>query len=166
MTVDMAEALVESATAVQQRYGLDVAEDYLAFPEALPATLEALRSGMPPEWFSHLIVDADEEVVVGIGGFTGPPSDGAVEIGYSVAPAHRRRGHATNAVRWWLDHAARHGVTVVRAHTLAEENASTAVLEKLGFRRVAVLEDPEVGSTWRWERSPAANAVPGSDQSG
>ena len=152
VTVGMAEALLESGAAFRERFGLAVADGYLAFPEALPATVDALRAGTPPEWFSHLIIDAADDVVVGMGGFTGPPSDGVVEVGYSVAPAHRGRGHATDAVRLWLDQAARHGVGVVRAHTLAEENASTAVLEKLGFSRVAEVEDAEEGSVWRWER--------------
>jgi RimJ/RimL family protein N-acetyltransferase len=152
VTLEAVEALLESNAVFRRRFGLDVADDYLAFPEALPATLQALRSGMPPAWFSYLIVDAAENLVVGMGGFTGPPSDGAVEVGYSVAPAHRGRGHATEAVRLWLDLAARNGVSLVRAHTLAEESASTAVLTKLGFERVAQIDGGEEGPLWRWER--------------
>jgi RimJ/RimL family protein N-acetyltransferase len=152
VTVEAAEALLESDAVFRERFGLDVAEGYLAFPEALPATLQALRSGTPPEWFSYLIIDAAEDLVVGLGGFTGPPSDGVVEVGYSVAPAHRGRGHATEAVRLWLDLAARNGVSLVRAHTLAEENPSTAVLTKLGFHRVAEIDGMEEGPVWRWER--------------
>jgi RimJ/RimL family protein N-acetyltransferase len=152
VTVDAAAALQESGAVFRDRFGLDVAEGYLAFPEALPAILEALQSGVPPEWFSYLIVDPDQAVVVGIGGFTGPPSDGVVEVGYSVAPDHRGRGHATEAVRSWMDLAARKGVSVVRAHTLPEESPSTAVLAKLGFACVAEVDDEESGSVWRWER--------------
>jgi len=158
VTVEAAEALLESDDAFRQRFGFHVAEGYLAFPEALPATLQALQSGMPPEWFSHLIIDPVENVVVGMGGFTGPPSDGVVEVGYSVAPAHRGRGHATDAVRLWLDHAAAAGVSLVRAHTLPVESASTTVLEKLGFERVARLDDAEAGAVWRWERPAVARA--------
>ena len=152
VTVEMAESLLESSAVFRERFGLDVAEGYLAFPEALPATVQALRSGTPPEWFSHLIVDPADNVVVGMGGFAGPPSDAVVEVGYSVAPGHRGRGHATRAVRLWLDRAARNGVSVVRAHTLAEESASTAVLAKLGFERVAQIDGAEEGPLWRWER--------------
>jgi RimJ/RimL family protein N-acetyltransferase len=152
VTIEAAQALLESDAAFRLRFGLDVAEGYLAFPEALPATLQALQSGVSPEWFSYLIIDPVEGVLVGMGGFTGPPGDGFVEIGYSVAPAHRGRGHATDAVRLWLDHAARAGVSLVRAHTLPVESASTTVLEKLGFQRVARLDDEEAGAVWRWER--------------
>src|SRR3712207_5588265 len=151
----MAEALLRSDAGFRERFGLDVAAGYLAFPEALPATLGALRSGVPPEWFSHLIIDGARNVVVGMGGYTGPPSDGVVEIGYSVAPAHRGRGHASEAVRLWLDRAARAGVPLVRAHTLREEGPSTTVLAKAGFQRVAEIDDPGDGPVWRWERAAA-----------
>ncbi|SFO78809.1 Protein N-acetyltransferase, RimJ/RimL family [Geodermatophilus dictyosporus] len=154
VTVEVAEALLESDAAFRERFGPDVATGYLAFPEALPATLDALRCGMPPQWFSYLVIDPVEDLVVGMGGFTGPPVDGAVEIGYSVAPAHRGRGHATAAARLWLDLAAREGVSLVRAHTLAEEGPSTTVLRRLGFERVAEIDDAEDGPVWRWERAP------------
>ena len=42
-------------------------------------------------------------------------------------------------------------VVTVTAHTLAAENASTAVLRKSGFRRAAELPDGELGAIWRWE---------------
>ncbi len=158
VTAEMAESLLESNTVFRERFGLDVADGYLAFPEALPATVQALRSGTPPEWFSYLIVDAGEDLVVGLGGFSGPPADGMVEVGYSVAPGHRGRGHASDAVRLWLDLAARNAVPLVRAHTLAEESASTAVLAKLGFERVAQVDGAEEGPVWRWER-PARRAA-------
>src|SRR3712207_3316145 len=129
VTVEAAEALLESDAEFRRRFGIDVAEGYLAFPEALPGTLQALQAGTPPEWFSYLIIDPAENLVVGMGGFTGPPSDGVAEVGYSVAPSHRGRGHATDAVRLWLGHAAAAGVSLVRAHTLPVKSASTSVLE-------------------------------------
>jgi RimJ/RimL family protein N-acetyltransferase len=155
LTLDGAEALLEGTDAFTRRSGYRVADGYLAFPEALPATVRALRDGADPAWSSYLIVDPATSTVVGLGGFAGPPTDGSVEIGYSVAPAHRGRGHATEAARRWIEIAAARGVTLVRASTLAEENPSTAVLRRLGFRRTAELADPEVGAVWRWELSVA-----------
>ena len=46
-------------------------------------------------------------------------------------------------------------MTVVTAHTLAEENASTTVLGKCGFTRTAQLRESD-GDVWRWERTIAA----------
>lgn len=153
LTVQDARALLEGPPAFRRETGYQLAEGYLAFPEALPATVQALESGMPAQWFSYLIVDPDQQLVVGLGGFTGPPQDGAVEIGYSIAPGHRGRGHATRAARHWLGIAAAAGATRVLAHTLAEENPSTSVLRRLGFELVAELSDPDEGRIWRWDRS-------------
>ena len=133
-----------------ERYGLDIAAGYLDFPEALDLIVRDLDAGHPPEWLSYLIVDPDRSTVVGLGGFKGPPQDGVVEVGYSVAPDHRGRGHATNAVKLWVGRAAAHGVRVVLAHTLAEPNASTRVLARCGFHQSGVLEDDDLGSVWEW----------------
>jgi RimJ/RimL family protein N-acetyltransferase len=153
LTRDRAEALLEGSDAFTRRFGYRVADGYLEFPEALPVTVQGLRDGADPDWSSYLIIDPTTTTVIGLGGFKGPPTDGSVEIGYSLAPAHRGRGHATEAARRWLDIAVARGVTLVCAHTLAEENPSTAVLRRLGFRRTAELTDPEVGAVWRWELS-------------
>lgn len=42
------------------------------------------------------------------------------------------------------------GLTIA-AQTLPGENASTAVLKKLGFHFVAELEHPEDGKVWEWQ---------------
>ena len=39
----------------------------------------------------------------------------------------------------------------IAAQTLPEENASTAVLKKLGFQFVAELEHYEDGKVWKWQ---------------
>ncbi|WP_143425100.1 GNAT family N-acetyltransferase [Geodermatophilus pulveris] len=151
LTRDGAEALLEGGDAFPRRFGHRVADGYLEFPEALPAIVRALRDGVDPGWWSHLVIDPRTTTVIGHGGFKGPPTDGSVEIGYSIAPAHRGRGHATEAAHHLIDIAATRGVARVCAHTLAEENPSTAVLRRLGFRRTAELTDPGAGAVWRWE---------------
>jgi [ribosomal protein S5]-alanine N-acetyltransferase len=40
----------------------------------------------------------------------------------------------------------------VFAHTLAENNASSAILRKLGFEFVGELTHPEDGIIWEWRR--------------
>jgi RimJ/RimL family protein N-acetyltransferase len=42
----------------------------------------------------------------------------------------------------------------IRAHTMPEQNASTRVLEKCGFRWLGEVVDPEDGAVWRWEYCP------------
>src|SRR4051794_29939486 len=106
LTAAEAVLLLEDTDAFTRTTGLQLATGYLAFPEALPRITEGLRAGDSPQWGSQLIIDPAASVVIGLGGFKGPPgSAGTVEVGYSVAPAHQGRGHARRAVAAWLDQA-------------------------------------------------------------
>jgi len=70
----------------------------------------------------------------GIGGFKGKPSQGMVEVGYSMLPAYQRLGLASEAVAALVDWAFSHpGVQLVTAETLPSLLASIRVLEKNGF---------------------------------
>jgi RimJ/RimL family protein N-acetyltransferase len=150
LPAEQAVTLLTEPEAFAERFGLTLVDGYLAFPEALEPTVVALEGGVDPAWFAHLVVEGTE--VVGLGGFTGPPVDGEVEIGYSVAPARQGRGVATAAVGQWLERAAAGGVRRVRAHTRPEENASTRVLRRHGFVRDGEATDPDEGIVWRWTR--------------
>jgi ribosomal-protein-alanine N-acetyltransferase len=44
-------------------------------------------------------------------------------------------------------------VRAVRAHTLAQTNASNRVLQKVGMKFIVEVEDPEEGKVWRWQIS-------------
>lgn len=108
-------------------------------------------------WFLF-IAEADHERLAGTIGFKGPPgsmpdSDGVVEIGYTVVPSHWRRGIASEAaaamIRWA---AGDERVRTLRAHTLSGDPASSGVLLKNGFVRVATLNDPDDGMVDRFER--------------
>jgi RimJ/RimL family protein N-acetyltransferase len=69
-----------------------------------------------------------------------------------MAPSYQGRGFATSAARQLIEIAFASGlVDCVYAHTLAEFNASTRVLQKCGMTRVAETIDPEDGRVWRWE---------------
>ena len=104
LRVEQAVTLLTEPEEFAGRFGLTLVDGFLAFPEALEPTVEALEGGIAPAWFAHLIVEGTQ--VVGLGGYTGPPVDGVIEIGYSVAPSCQGRGIATAAVGQWLDRAA------------------------------------------------------------
>jgi RimJ/RimL family protein N-acetyltransferase len=113
--------------------GHAVVEGWASFTGALVRTREALAvdPGMT-EWGPRLFLTDTE--LVGWGGFKGAPADGAVEVGYEIAPARQGRGLATAALRAMVAEAfADERVERVIAHTLPERNASNRVLEKVGF---------------------------------
>ena len=91
-------------------------------------------------WY-FIAVDAGQRLAIGNGGFKGPPSDGAVEVGYSIVPRFQRLGLANEAVGaligWAFSHDA---VDRVVAQTYPELHASQALLRKLGFSERASTE--------------------------
>jgi RimJ/RimL family protein N-acetyltransferase len=131
-----------------------VAEGYNEFPEALDYALKGLQAGeIAAEWGTHLFITQAERTLIGIGGCYGAPDEqGMVEIGYAIAPAYRGQGYATEAAQGLIDNAFRDARTrLVQAHTLAHENASTAVLKKCGMVKAGEETDPDAGAVWRWE---------------
>lgn len=146
-------ALAEGDEVFAERFGVPVELGWTGFPEALPYAVEAARRHDADPWGTHLLFD-DDGALVGFGGFKGPPANGEVEIGYAVAPSRQGRGIATEAARWMIERARAAGVDVVVAHTLAEVNASTRVLERCGFVCVGTTADPDgdvADDVARWE---------------
>lgn len=150
LTAEWAQALVEGDAEFSERFGVRVEDGWLVFHETRPALVAAAQCDKVDPWGLHLFFD-DDETLVGIGGWKGPPVGGVAELGYAVAPARRGRGIATSVVRKLLARAQRAGLNVAVAHTLAQESASTAVLRRCGFTRVTELLDPDEGPVWRWE---------------
>ena len=118
--------------------------------------LARLRASTSADPWTHgfSLVHRDSEIVVGKGGFKGPPgADGVVEIAYGVVPDYQGKGYATEAAQALVAYAFSSGqVRVVRAHTFEKSNASTRVLTKCGFRHIGEVIDPEDGMVWRWEK--------------
>jgi RimJ/RimL family protein N-acetyltransferase len=76
-----------------------------------------------------------------------------VEVGYAIAPSFRGQGLATDAVAQMVQRAfADPLVRGVDAHTLGEPNASTRVLQKSQFEKIAEHLDPDEGPVWQWRR--------------
>jgi [ribosomal protein S5]-alanine N-acetyltransferase len=148
------ETLIEGAEAFQAEYGLHLIDGYLPFPGALDYTLDVMQAEqMWHPWLPYLLLSPADQALVGFGGFKAVPGpDRTVEIGYSVAPSYQGRGVATAAAQQLIEIAFASGlVDCVHAHTLAEPNASTRVLEKCGMTKVEELVDPDDGKLWRWE---------------
>jgi ribosomal-protein-alanine N-acetyltransferase len=134
---------------------LRVADGCNEFPKSLRFSLDRMRRASAREihwWAPLFFIERTANLVVGVGGYKGPPIQGTVEFGYSIAPAHRRRGLATEAAAALAATAFKSpGVESVIAHTLPVEGPSPRVLEKCGFVRAGESLDPDEGVVWRWE---------------
>ncbi|BCY10423.1 GNAT family N-acetyltransferase [Actinoplanes sp. L3-i22] len=99
------------------------------------------------EWIARAAITDPDGIVVGHGGFHGPPDEhGVVEVAYSVDPAHRRQGYARAMLRVMLDRAdADPRVTAVRASIRPDNAGSRATIKGFGFRKVGEQWDPEDG---------------------
>jgi [ribosomal protein S5]-alanine N-acetyltransferase len=150
-TLELLDAAIADAAQLARLLDAEVAEGWAGFPEALPRLRDILAADpAASEWGTVLFLLESPRTLVGMGGYKGPPSDqGRVEIGYAIAPSQQRRGLATAAARALVTRAfADARVHAVTAQTLGQPNASTRVLERLGFRRSDETVHPEVAPLW------------------
>ena len=143
---------VEGDGPLAARLGVAVAPGWVSFGDALAYTRDRVAEDPgDPRWSTCFFVAEEPPELVGWGGFKGPPdAEGAVEIGYEIAPARRGRGLATAAAEAMVaDAFADPAVHRVIAHTLPEPNASNHILRKLGFAFDG--DALERGTpVWRW----------------
>jgi RimJ/RimL family protein N-acetyltransferase len=126
--------------------------------EACKATAAMYEgSGFQEPWIAYIAL-ADRDVV-GTCAFKSAPVNSRVEIAYYTFPLHERRGVATAMARQLVAIAhAEDPHVIVTANTLPQENASTAVLTKLGFQLAGERIHPQDGRVWEW-RLPAETAA-------
>jgi ribosomal-protein-alanine N-acetyltransferase len=99
-------------------------------------------------WVGYLA--GESGVFAGTCAFKTPPNEDGVEIAYFTFPGHEGRGVATRMAKRLVEIAEINGVSKVRAQTLPEKNASTHILEKLGFTCIGSVQHPEDGEVWEW----------------
>ena len=153
-------ALIEGAAEFRSFFGFPAADglrEFLLGPEVAADYVDMLRSSSEQDIWRHgfALVERDSKYVIGNVAFVGPPDEsGEVEIAYAVVPAFEGRGYATLAAAAITDFAFSDSrVRIVLAHTLPEENASTSVLKKNGFKFTGEIEHPHDGLIWRWEKA-------------
>ncbi|WP_344211320.1 GNAT family N-acetyltransferase [Kribbella sancticallisti] len=106
-------------------------------------------------WLVHAAVSEPEGVVIGHGGYHGPPdANGMVEVGYTVDLQYRRQGYAKAILAALIDRAATEpGVRVVRASISPTNAASLATIANFGFLEAGEQWDEEDGLELLFERS-------------
>jgi [ribosomal protein S5]-alanine N-acetyltransferase len=143
----------ELATLLQ----VTLPEHWPHFPHTFSPTANEPADANPglTHWRGYFFIWPAGKMLVGNGGFKGPPDRlGMVEIGYEIAADYWNRGFATEAAQGMIDYAfAQREVQTVIAHTLAEKNASNRVLQKVGMRYSAEVDNSELGKIYRWQIS-------------
>ncbi len=113
-------------------------------------------------WCARLMVRRSDGVVVGHCGFHGPPvAVGRTEIGYTVFPAYRGVGLATEAAAALVAWAWERGEMTVFAAVAPANLPSLAVVRKVGFVQTSVQIDEIDGQELVFEVS-----APGPDGGG
>ena len=91
------------------------------------------------------------ETFVGSCAFKGSPQNGIVEIAYGTFEPYRQKGIGTEICKLLVELALKTDPFVkVTARTLPEENFSTKILKKNGFKFSGVVNDAEDGDVWEW----------------
>jgi RimJ/RimL family protein N-acetyltransferase len=105
------------------------------------------RDPSTARWFARAAVDEESGLVIGHAGYHGPPDgNGMVEVGYSVDPRYRRRGHAREMLAELLRRAkSEPGIRTVRASISPDNVASLATVGRFGFVHVGEQWDEEDG---------------------
>ena len=115
------------------------------------------RERLPLEWVRAVVCDG---AMVGHAGFHGPPGRNgpgdpdAVEIGYTIFPEFRGRGHAQAAARALVGFARERGVRRVLASVAPDNAPSLAVVRKVGFVETGEQWDEEHGRELVFELPP------------
>jgi RimJ/RimL family protein N-acetyltransferase len=114
------------------------------------ATAELYRRiGYADPWVGYIALDNGR--AVGGGAFVGAPQDRLVEIAYFTLTGEERKGYAGNTARGLMQIARRADPQVrLKAFTLMQENASTRILHRLGFKLIGTAQDPDAGDVWEW----------------
>jgi RimJ/RimL family protein N-acetyltransferase len=146
--VSLSPAVLEALLAGR----LDEAERLLGFalPDDWPGEHDErflrLRLGQmqhEPEaqrWLVRALVRLRGRCMIGHAGFHGPPGahgldPGAVELGYTVFPAFRGQGYATEAAVALIEWARTQGIRHFVASVSPRNEPSLAIVRKLGFVR-------------------------------
>ena len=153
-SIPLYEAILRHDNEIAKYLGIDVKPGWTEFgDEPSVYSMERVRVNLEEEnWWQYLVVHREENLLIGAGGFKGAPNRfGVVEIGYEIMAEYRNQGYATEFAQGLIQYAfSQEAVKIVKAHTLAEANASTHVLKKCGMNFIDELFDTDEGTIWQW----------------
>jgi len=152
---EILKSAIEGNEILAKKINVTVQDNWTEFGvDALKYSLAKLaESEEEKNWWTYFPVYKKENKLIGSGGYKGKPTtDGIVELGYEIMSDYRNRGIATEMTKGLIENAFRdEKVKSIIAHTLGQDNPSTKVLRKCGFKKVEEINDPNDGLIWKWE---------------
>lgn len=148
-------AAIQGEEILAKKINVTVQDNWTEFGvAALQYSLDRLTDSEDEKnWWTYFPIHKHDNKLIGSGGYKGKPTnDGTVELGYEIAPGYRNRGLATEMTKGLIENALKDTrVKSIIAHTLGQDNPSTSVLQKCGFKKVEEMNDPNDGLIWKWE---------------
>lgn len=152
---EILKSAIQGNEILSKKLGITIQDDWTEFGiGALKYSLDRLLENEQENgWWTYFPIHKSDNKLIGSGGYKGKPTtDGTVEIGYEIAPTYRNRGLATEMTMGLVENAFRNEkVKSIIAHTLGQENPSTKVLLKCGFKKIHEINDTDDGLIWKWE---------------
>ena len=134
---------------------LSIPQDWLEAKWLMELRLAKIRANPAQEpWLLRAVGLRETRIMVGFIGFhtlPGPEylnsyAPDSVEFGYTIFPAYRKKGYASEAARALMDWAVReHGVRRFVVSISPANEPSLRLARKFGFRKVGTVTDPEDG---------------------
>ena len=130
--------------------------------EYLPAYTGELAEQPERSAWVRLALRTADRALIGDMGFHGPPDgQGTVELGYSIAPAYRRQGYASEGARGLVAWAfAQPRVRRIIARCAPDNIGSIRVLERAGLRHIGMSGQYLLWELRREDYTPGAPAAP------
>lgn len=148
-------AIVRNPCSLGELLKITIPEQWPEHPEAYRHARDLLKKQpllVYSGWWLYLFVEPALKALVGSGGFkSAPDADGVVEIGCEIAPAVRRQGFATEALRGLIGYAfTRPDVSAVEAYSLPQKCPQSELMRSLGMKQIGHVEDAVAGKVWKW----------------
>jgi [ribosomal protein S5]-alanine N-acetyltransferase len=144
-TVDLLKLITSEKDKLGEVLNIRVPEEWPGpdIAEILPFMVEELEKGLTgPTWNGFIIHKTDNTIIGDMGLKDGPNEEGIADVGYSIIPAYRNQGYATEMLRRVIAWAFQEkGIQIVTADCLCDNIGSIRVLEKAGMHRLEPAEN-------------------------
>lgn len=149
------ETAIEGNSALEKYLKVSVPEKWTEFgTRPFKYALQKIKADENEQgWWTYVSIHKKDNILIGSCGYKGKPdAAGVVEIGYEIIKPYRNQGLGMELANALVMNAfAAPSVKVIKAYTLAMDNASTRILTKNGFLKKGEIDDIANEKLWRWE---------------